>query len=53
MAASSIPVGASGLGPVRGISTMLEVTEDAMRQATIGRNATPVIAGLKPRVCCM
>jgi hypothetical protein len=23
-----------------------------MRQATIGRNAAPVIAGVKPRVCC-
>jgi hypothetical protein len=31
---------------------MLEVTEDAMRQAIMGRKATPVTTGEKPRVCC-
>ena len=52
-AASSMPSVTSGLGPTRGISTMLDRFEKVMIIATMGRKATPVITGEKPRVCCM
>ncbi len=44
-AASSRPAETIGLGPIRGISTMLDRFDDMAMHATIGRNATPVITG--------
>jgi hypothetical protein len=44
-AASSRPAETIGLGPMRGISTMLDTFDEIAMQATIGRNATPVITG--------
>ena len=52
-AASSRPAETIGLGPMRGISTMLETLDDIAMQTTIGRNATPVMTGEYPRVPCM
>ena len=52
-AASSIPRVTRGLGPNRGISTMLDRFEEVMIIATMGRKASPVVTGEKPRVCCM
>src|SRR3984957_14448078 len=34
-----------GLGPMRGISTMLDTLDDVATPAIIGRNARPVITG--------
>ena len=45
IAARSRPLETIGLGPILGISTMLDTLEDRAMQATIGRNATPVITG--------
>ena len=44
-AASTRPAETIGLGPIRGIITMLERFDDSAMHATIGRNATPVITG--------
>ncbi len=47
-AASAIPVGTSGRGPVRGSSRALTWVAVAMMQTTIGRKARPVSTGEKP-----
>jgi len=44
-AASTRPAETIGLGPMRGISTMLDTLDDVAMPAIIGRNATPVITG--------
>ena len=45
-AASSMPVGTSGLGPKRGSSSAFELVEVMMIITTIGRKARPVVTGL-------
>ncbi len=52
-AASSMPTVTSGLGPNRGISTMLDRFDAIMIIATMGRKASPVTTGEKPSVSCM
>ena len=44
-AASARPAATIGLGPIRGISTMLDTFDAMAMHATIGRNATPVMTG--------
>src|SRR5260370_737432 len=44
-AAASIPEATSGLGPNRGISTMVDRLDARIRPPLIGRNATPVTSG--------
>ena len=51
-AAASIPPATSGLGPTRGISTMVARLEARAEPALNGRNATPVTSGEYPSVCC-
>src|SRR5580693_97909 len=51
-AAVSIPQATSGLGPTRGIRTMVARLEAAAEPALNGRNATPVTSGEYPSVCC-
>ncbi len=51
-AAASIPRATSGLGPVRGMSTIVDRLAAWMRPALAGRNATPVTSGEYPSVCC-
>jgi len=41
----SSPEETIGLGPMRGISTMLDTFDAVAMHATIGRNASPVITG--------
>lgn len=46
-----MPSGTTGLGPVRGTTTLL-ATAEAVDDATImGRKAKPVLRALKPRFC--
>ena len=51
-AAISRPSPTSGLGPVRGISTICPTLTDATTAAGKGRNARPVSSGEYPRVVC-
>ena len=47
-----MPIPTSGLGPMRGMKTMLESWEKTMIMAIVGTNATPVTTGEYPRVVC-
>jgi len=49
----SMPAMSSGLGPSRGISTMLPTLAITPMTATIGSRATPDLTGEYPRVTCM
>ncbi len=51
-AAISRPNATSGLGPVRGISTMLEIWAKSISIAMAGTNANPVTTGEYPRTVC-
>ena len=44
-AAASSPNATSGLGPILGISTIVDRLAEAMRPPLSGRNATPVTSG--------
>ena len=52
MPASTIPVGTSGRGPVRGRMRVLISVAEVTIAPIIGRNARPVFTGLKPSVRC-
>ncbi len=43
----------SGLGPIRGSSTMLEMFAELAMQATMGKKARPLTTGEYRRVTCM
>ena len=43
----------SGLAPVRGSSFVWEVVDEITISAVIGRKATPVSSGDRPRLSCM
>ena len=51
-AAISMPNPTRGFGPMRGISTMLEIWAKSIIMTIVGRNATPVITGEYPRIVC-
>ena len=51
-AAISMPKPTSGLGPMRGISTMLEIWANSMTIPIAGKNARPVTTGEKPLIVC-
>ena len=51
--ASSIPTGTIGRGPTLISSTRVVRLAARTIATTIGRNASPVSTGEKPRVCCM
>ena len=42
-----------GLAPVRGSSRVCTVVEVTTIIAVIGRKASPVVSGERPRCCCM
>jgi hypothetical protein len=48
-AATAKPAGMTAFGPIRGTRTVVETWAMTIRAAIIGRNATPVLVGLKPR----
>ncbi len=43
----------SGLAPVLGRIPVWEIVEESTVSAVMGRNASPVVSGEKPRFCCM